>query len=105
MAHADQMLEILASVSPCREQPFGALRNLVLEHTAAVSGCICIFVDWDERRKELVRQLQAMGLPLLVFVVRGAGASEPLDPGPLRDAPETFHALEAGKMAEGLGKL
>ena len=31
LAHADQMLEILASVRACRDQPFRALEQLVLE--------------------------------------------------------------------------
>src|ERR1051325_9233554 len=42
LAHADQMLEILASVRPCHEQPFNALELLVLNHASAVSGCICV---------------------------------------------------------------
>ena len=55
--------------------------------------------------QELVRQLRAIGIPLLVFVVTEAGAAETLDPGPLTEDPECFHALEVGKIAEGLAKL
>ncbi|PYI86925.1 MAG: hypothetical protein DME26_07970 [Verrucomicrobia bacterium] len=105
VAHTEQMLEILASVAPCHERPFTALAQLVKEHVATMSGCICIFVAWDMARQELVRQLRAIGIPLLVFVVTEAGAAETLDPGPLREDPECFHALEVGKIAEGLAKL
>jgi uncharacterized protein (DUF58 family) len=42
LAHADQMLEILASVRPCHAPTFGQLEQLVLNHSTAVSGCICV---------------------------------------------------------------
>ena len=103
LAHADQILEILASVSVCREQPFRALRELVVDHVAAVSGCVCVFVAWDEPRRELVRELRALGLPLLVLVVTADGAT--LDPGPMKDQPERFHALTAGRIEAGLARL
>src|SRR6185503_4682590 len=57
LAHADQMLEILASVRICTEKAFSALQNLVLEHLGTLSGAICVFVEWDQARQELVRKL------------------------------------------------
>src|SRR5688572_3988237 len=50
VAHTDQMLEILASVAPSPEKPFTALDQLVVEHASSVSGCICVFLKWDESR-------------------------------------------------------
>ena len=44
VAHVEQMLEILASVRACADQPFRALEHLVLSHVEAVSGCICVLV-------------------------------------------------------------
>lgn len=105
LAHTDQMLEILASVGVCREKPFSALRELVISHTASVSGCICVFLAWDEERQQLVRQLKAMGLPLLVLVVTKSGDTAPLDPGPMRDEPEKLKRLQTGRIAEGLAAL
>ena len=105
LAHTDQMLEILASVGVCREKPFRALRELVISHTASVSGCICVFLAWDEERQQLVRQLKAMGLPLLVLVVTSPGDTAPLDPGPMRDEPDKLTKLEAGRIADGLAAL
>lgn len=104
LAHTDQMLEILAGVRPCREKPFASLESLVLGHAARVTGCICVLLDWDEPRQELVRKLKAIGVPVLVLVVAAAG-TETLDPGPLRDEPERFLVLVPGKITEGLAKL
>ena len=105
VAHAEQMLEILASVSLCDSKPFRSLQNLVIEHTASLSGCICIFLEWDEPRHELVRYLKQIGLPLTVLIVRGPEETAGLDPGPLQDAPECLHVLKAGQIAEGLQKI
>lgn len=105
LAHADQMLEILASVRPCHAQPFGMLEQLVLNHTNAVSGCICVLLAWDETRRRLVEKLKILGLPVLVLVIRQPGETEPLNPGPMRDEPDRLHALEIGRIQEQLAKL
>jgi uncharacterized protein (DUF58 family) len=105
LAHADQMLEILASVQAGRGQTFAALENLVLEHIEAVSGCICVLLAWDKERRELVRKLNQLGIPLLVLVLVHPGRAESLEPGPMRDQPERFHAIEVDKVEQALAKL
>ena len=103
LAHTEQMLEILAAVNTCQDKPFESLSTLVVQHTAAVSGCICVLLQWDEARQNLVKQIDAMGIPVLVLIVTEAGA-ERIDPGPVGAAVE-FHQLETGKIAEQLTKL
>lgn len=105
LAHADQMLEVLASVQPCRHHPFRALEHLVMNHIQAVSGCVCVLLDWDEERREFVRKLRMLGLPVLVLVVRDRGRAKGLDPGPLRDEPASFRVLEVGSIEQGLAQL
>jgi uncharacterized protein (DUF58 family) len=104
IAHADQMLEILASVKNCADKKFATLEHLVLNHISVVSGCICVLQQWDEARKKFVEKLRALGVPVLVLVVVQPGKTKP-DAGPLRDAPDNFHVLEIGKIAEQLAKL
>jgi uncharacterized protein (DUF58 family) len=105
LAHADQMLEILASVQACRIQPFQTLEHLVLDHIGVVSGCICVLLAWDEPRREFVRKLRAAGMPLLVLVIVPEGMGKELDLGPMRDQPEKFRVLEAGKVEQELAAL
>ena len=104
LAHADQILEILASVKNCGDKKFEMLEQLVLNHAAAVSGCICVLQRWDEVRQNLVKKLRSLDIPLLVLVVVRPGEKKP-DAGPLRDEPENFHILEIGRIGEELGKL
>jgi uncharacterized protein (DUF58 family) len=104
LAHADQMLEILASVKNCADKNFATLEQLVINHVSVVSGCICVFQKWDESRKKLVEKLRSLDVPLLALVIVRPGEAKP-DAGPLRDAPDCFHVLEIGKIAEQLAGL
>ena len=104
LAHADQMLEILASVQPCAGS-FAMLDSLVVNHATLVSGCIFVLLAWDEPRQRLVEKLKVLGLPALVLVIRPPGKNEPLEPGPMRDAPDRLVALEVGKVEEQLALL
>jgi hypothetical protein len=98
LAHADQMLEILASVKNCANKPFATLEHLVLNHVSLVSGCICVLQKWDDARRKFIEKLKTLGVPLLVLVVVPAG-------GGLVDADGSLHILEAGKIREGLANL
>ena len=73
LAHADQMLEILASVRACGDKPFATLEHLVLGHVSVVSGCICVLQKWDDARKSFVKKLRTLRVPVLVFVIAAAG--------------------------------
>jgi uncharacterized protein (DUF58 family) len=103
VGHMEQMLEILASVQVCHERSFESLEQLVLQHISTVSGCICVFVCWDEQRRDFVEQLKALGLPILVLVVTETETK--LEPGPMADRPECFRQLPVGKIGEELTKL
>jgi len=104
LAHADQMLEILASVRACGDKPFTALEHLVIAHASVVSGCICVLQKWDDSRRKLVEKLRALRVPVLVFVIVQPGKSD-LDAGPLRAERGKFHVLEVGKIEEQLAGL
>jgi uncharacterized protein (DUF58 family) len=105
VAHVEQILEILASVRTCSDQPFRALEHLVLGHIKAVSGCICVLMAWDEERRIFVEKIRALGVPVRVLVIVPPGERQPLEPGPLRDEPDRFSVLEAGQIEPGLAKL
>jgi uncharacterized protein (DUF58 family) len=90
------LLEVLAGVQPCRDQPFDALANAVLAQRRSLTGCICVLLGWDEARAGLVRQLRAQGIAARVIAV----SREPV-PG----APEWLLVVEPGRVQEGLARL
>jgi uncharacterized protein (DUF58 family) len=104
LGRADRMLEILAGARACRDKSFPTLEHLVLSHIAAVSGCVCVLLAWDEPRREFVKKLQALAVPVLVLVVAAPGKAR-LDPGPLRDEPHQFKVLELGRIERDLAGL
>jgi uncharacterized protein (DUF58 family) len=105
LAQTDQILEVLASVQVCANQAFEQLETAVLNHAGAVSGCICIFLAWDEARRELVRKLRLFAVPVLVMVIKQRNTGGEFPPGPMKDAPDRFHVLEAGRIEEGVAGL
>ncbi len=107
LAHTDKTLKILASVSPCTDKPFSVLPPLVLNRADILSGCICIFLAWDNERKKLIGQLREFGVPLLVLLITEDNEVQKtdFDLGPMKDTPENFHRLEPGKIQEGLEGL
>ncbi len=104
LAHTDQMLEILAVVQACRDKGFDALERLVMQHLSTVSGCIVILLEWDEARRNLVRKLQAIGLPLLILVITEPGRASALEASSGAGG-VNFHALESGRIGESLAKI
>ena len=105
LAHADQMLEILASVRACADKTFEKLEHLVLNHVSTVSGCICVLLAWDNERREFVQRLKALGVPVLVLVIVPPGGGLSGEGGPMQDAPGRLHVLEVGQIKQGLAKL
>ncbi len=105
LAHADQMLEILASVNNCADKPFSELERLVMNHIGSVSGCVCVLQRWDEARRTFIGKLKALGIPLLVLLIVPAGEGVSGAGGAFTDAEGALQVLEVGKIAEGLAKL
>jgi hypothetical protein len=105
LGSSEQMLEILAAVQPCRDKFFANLEHMVSEHVRSVSGCICVFIEWNDERRRFVHKLRNLGVPLLVVVIVPSGEKAKLDPGPMRDEPSRFHILEAGNLESGLANL
>ena len=103
VGNMERVLEVLASVRVCQEKEFAALEGLVLTHAADMSGCLCIFLSWDEPRQRLVRALMSRGVPLRVFVVTANDEELPL--GPMATQPANFQTLPAGGIAERLAAL
>ena len=105
LAHVDQMLEILASVRMCTDKPFRTLETLALNHIGAISGCICVFLAWDEPRRRFVEKLKALEIPVRVVIILAEKPHKPFDPGPMADEPEHFHTLVVGQIQQGLSQI
>jgi uncharacterized protein (DUF58 family) len=69
VGHTEKMLEILAGVIPCRDKNFDTLPPLVKSRVPLLSGCVCLFLCWDQPRQDLVRYLKGMGIPTQTLIM------------------------------------
>jgi hypothetical protein len=75
--HLEAVLEILAAVDPTRNNPFDRVAPAMSDSLEATSVVICLFVDWDATRQELVNRVIQSGCALRVFLVRDEETTEP----------------------------
>jgi len=68
-AQLESVLELLACVEPCQANPFETLVPRLDEHLASVSTLICVLLDWDNRRAELVSHALELGCGCRLFQV------------------------------------
>jgi len=69
LSSAQQMLETLASIQLCVQQDFTELGNFVLHHAASLSSCVLVLLSWDKQRQDLIQQLLALEVPVLVLLL------------------------------------
>ena len=105
LSDTGRMLEILADVTACRDKSFESLFPAVFENAARLSGCLCVLLKWDDLRREFIRRLRGMRLPLQILVIRDPIPDDGFDSGPMKDMPGAFHILETGKIKEGLAAI
>ncbi|MFM8331103.1 MAG: DUF58 domain-containing protein [Candidatus Methylumidiphilus sp.] len=79
LAQASALLDVLAGVRPA-DGSFAVLAQSVLRRAGALSGVVCVLLDWDAPRREFAGSLRALGLPVAVLLVREQ-APGPTDPG------------------------
>lgn len=104
VAQVDHMLEILASVQPCTGHRFDDLEEIVLRQIARVSGCVCIFLKWDENRKTLVEQMSSLGIPQIVLVLKRPGERQPKIELK-NDRFARVHVIDVENVQEGLTRI
>ncbi|MFC1851324.1 DUF58 domain-containing protein [candidate division CSSED10-310 bacterium] len=97
----DKMLEILAAVEPCQDKPFRSLIALVQSRAAFMSGCVCIFLEWNEDRRELIMLLKNMRIPVQVFVIT---TQDDLPPEKTIHH-QNVHYLEVGRIEQGFRNI
>ena len=98
LSQTEAMLEILASVSLCRDKPFSVLPPIVLNRTSYLSACILVFIAWDSDREAFVNHLRVRGMPVVALVVSK-------QPKPDQGLPEHVHWIEPGRIEEGLAGI
>lgn len=70
LADRQRMMEVLASVTTCRDTSFAEMTGFVKSHAELLSGIIVILIDLDEDRNDLINYLVGNRIPVkLVMIV------------------------------------
>jgi len=78
-AHFENILEIVACVDACRENPFDTVAPALADELSNISTVIGVFLDWDTSRRELARTAVEMGCSVKILIVRDGETTEPID--------------------------
>ena len=79
IAHFDNVLEILACMEACRENPFDIVGPAIAEELKTISTVVCVFLDWDKNRESLVRAAVEAGCSVKLILIRDGEPTRPLD--------------------------
>lgn len=91
----ESILEVLAMIERSKANPFERVTSSIAESLDAISVVICVFVDWDSWREELVAQISESGASVRVILVRDR---PPTSPFPLD---ENYSVFESRQILQG----
>src|SRR5690606_10590280 len=75
----DNVLEILAGVGHTVDNPFERLAPALVDELHNISTVVCVLLDWDRTREQLVRAAAEAGCSLKIVIVREGATTVPLD--------------------------
>jgi uncharacterized protein (DUF58 family) len=101
----EHILQVLAGVQLCQKHAMEQLRRQVLGHIAQVSSCIMVLLRWDMPRRQLVRDLRALGLPLLVLVLGTSPSQAGLPEARWDEHGASVHWLDVNRVGASLQAL
>jgi uncharacterized protein (DUF58 family) len=105
LAGIESAMEILACVEITNRENFNELGQLILDHVNETSGFIFIFLDWDKKRQELVRELRLLNVPVHVIVISAQEILPHLPDDPMQDRPDYFWTVQTGAIEQSLQKI
>ena len=105
LSQMENMLEILACVEPCHKPAFSDLVELVLQHARETSGIICILLDWDQKRQDLIQKLTSRDIPVLVLLLTDQTDPPALNTAALGAYADHFQVLPIHDIQARLNRL
>jgi uncharacterized protein (DUF58 family) len=98
LGQTESLLHILACVQLRREPSLGRLCSMVAEHATTLSACVCILLEWDKERQQLLNLLRVQGVDIMAFVIGSDVPAPSAEPGVHFVTPETL-AKELARLA------
>jgi Uncharacterized conserved protein (some members contain a von Willebrand factor type A (vWA) domain) len=91
----ESILEVLALTERTKSNPFERLVPSIVESLESISAVICVLVDWDSQREELVSQIFDSGASVRVLLVRNRPSTIPFP------TDENYSLFESRQILQG----
>jgi uncharacterized protein (DUF58 family) len=69
LAYREQILDLLACVEPCQEEPLQNILPQLYEDLPRLTSLVCIFLRWEETERNFVDELRRQGVGVKVILV------------------------------------
>lgn len=102
LGQSENMLEVLACTEPCNHDSFNKLHELIPEYSNETSGMICVLLDWDKKRQEMVKAIIRASIPVVVFLIVDSENDSNFEFGPMINHPERFFILRSDNIQSSL---
>ena len=103
LGYLDDILDVLACIEPCPQNPFTRLGPALGEAVRQISTAVVVFLDWDEERRRFARFLEEHGAETRLFLVRDGQPT--LDPTGFTSAGGPLLRLTPAQVEAGAGAL
>lgn len=70
LAYLDNILDVLACIEECDEDPFKTIAPAIMEDIEKISSAVVIMLDWDETRRKFVQMMQECGVAIKLIVIK-----------------------------------
>lgn len=103
LAYLDSILDILACIEACPENPFDTLGPAMADALDQISSAVVVLLDWDENRERFVSALSDRGIATKVVIVRDGPPRA--DPSGLVTAAGPVQVFSVDQARHGLERL
>ncbi len=103
LAHLDNILDVLACIEACSEDPFAKLGPALFEEISEISTAVIVMLDWDEVRENFVRSIQDVGVAVKLIIVKDGEPT--IDPSGFRSEAGGAIILSTSDVNNGVGRL
>jgi uncharacterized protein (DUF58 family) len=69
LAYREQILDLLACVEPCSEEPLANILPQLYEDLPRLTSLVCLFLRWEEAQRSFVDELRRQGVGVKVILV------------------------------------
>jgi uncharacterized protein (DUF58 family) len=99
--HLPRLQEILAAVQPSAQGAFSELQQAVLVRAGLCSSVVCVLLDWDDERQQLIQHLLTQGIPVAVFLIHDGRLAR----AEYANTPPHFYLIHHQQVAQDLATI